>query len=820
VAIWLWLAFSFGGYVPRQWLPPVLALGLFGLVAALLVAYPRRPRQLSSAVLALFAGYAVWVAASAIWAASTTRVWLEAGRTLGYLLLFALAVTYFTDAKARRGFRYLLMGACLFLLAACVVRLWTAADPSPLFFIGRLAYPASYPNNAAALFLVGFWPLMWLASGPEERAPVRGVALGLATGLLGLALMTQSRGGMWSLAITVVLMFLLSPARLRMLFYLLVPALLMVYAFPQLNRYWLEGPAVVGGSVAARTLLTAALAAVLIGTVLALLERWVKVSGRMKAVFGTLVLAACVAGLVYGAMTLTEDSGGPFRWVSQTWQRFTADPAQDDIPETEGRQEIRFTEVSSSGRVNIWKVAWRQFEAAPLLGVGADNFVFEYNRLRTVPSYKPQQAHSITLQLLGDTGVVGAVLALGGAALAAGGILWPRFASGWAGARATWLRRRRARAPAAHEEAEAGRPERTSRWGRDASVYGWEMGLSMGATYWFIHANVEWLWQMAGVSIPALLMLAAGVAAVDARAGALWPRLSRWLRSPGAEAAAAAGLEEEAQPTVQETASESFLPLARRAERHTRSIERRERRAARRRRSDTLLVPPGPLSRVFRILLAALSVLVLLMAGLPYLSFQFQDSARGLSTTDALAAVSRVETARWLVPGDPGPYQTKGALYAGAARKAMLSDDPDRAGAVVDDLALALAAQAKTAELEPADWTSHYRAAWAALDLFLARAYAQYGPGGAGPLDLSPYQASLHDWSALAGTGPEVPSSGEAAASLAKNASALTTAASNRALTQGELLRLAHEYIKAAQARSPLEGQVGYLKALIESLSP
>ena len=139
-------------------------------------------------------------------------------------------------------FRYLLMAAAFVLLAVCVWQLWSTDNIAGLFIENRFSYPVSYPNNAAALFLVAFWPLMWLAAGPEERAPVRGVALGLATGLLGLAIMTQSRGAIWSLAITLVLTFIVSPARLRTLFYLMVPALLMVYEFPNLNRYWLEGP--------------------------------------------------------------------------------------------------------------------------------------------------------------------------------------------------------------------------------------------------------------------------------------------------------------------------------------------------------------------------------------------------------------------------------------------------------------------------------------------------------------------------------------------------------------------------------------------------
>jgi len=232
--------------MPRQWLPGLLALGFFGLVVAALVVYPRRPRQLSLAVLCLFGLYSVWVAMSAFWADSATRVWFESARTFGFVLVFALALLFLTVRHARRAFRYFLMAAIFGLLAVCVWRLWSTADIAGLFIENRLSYPVSYPNNAAALYLIAFWPLMWLASGPEERAPVRGVALGLATGLLGMAIMTQSRGAIWSLGITLVIMFIVSPARIRTLLYLLVPALLMVYEFPNLNRYWLEGPQAVG----------------------------------------------------------------------------------------------------------------------------------------------------------------------------------------------------------------------------------------------------------------------------------------------------------------------------------------------------------------------------------------------------------------------------------------------------------------------------------------------------------------------------------------------------------------------------------------------
>jgi hypothetical protein len=802
VGLWVWLAFSSGGYIARQWLLPSLALGLFGLVVSLLGAYPRRPRQLSLALLALFGCYSLWVALSALWADSTTRVWMESGRTFSYLLVFGLALVYFTDPAARRWFRYLLMVAAFLLLAVCVWRLWSTDAIVGLFIQNRLAYPVSYSNNAAALFLVAFWPLMWLAAGPEERAPVRGAAIGLATGLLGLAIMTQSRGAIWSLAITVVFMFIVSPARIRLLLYLLVPAALMVYEFPHLNRYWLDGPEVVGGGLGARTLVLASITAAFIGMILSLLERWVKVSRKMKAIFGGIVIIGVVASLVYGSINLTSDFGGPLKWMSQTWRQFTGQTAGP----SETSSASRFTIVSSSGRVGIWKVAWQEFESAPVLGVGADNFVFQYNRLRTTETYKPQQAHSIELQVLGDTGLVGGVLVFGGILLALAGLLWPRCTAGWRGARETWLRRRR------HVDASiaSGASARwcNPRWGTDPRAYGWEMALLAGAGYWLVHASVDWLWQMPGVSIPALLFVAAGVASVDARAELLWPRVNRWL-----------GIRTPAVPTDSlrleqtEVVAETALP-----ETTTRPTHG-ERRAMRRERSIERLHPPGLLSHVFRALVVTLSVVVLLVAGLPYLSLQYQNSAKALAYTDGVQAAKRAESAHWLQPADPDPYSTQASIYAGAAWRALESDSPDRAGAVLDNLALAISSLEKAIALEPEDWTLRQGAGVATLNLLLATEYA----AGLDPkLDYAtviPAVPGLEDWSALTSVQQEIVDPGAAAGSLAQDETTRAVATRYRSLDRDEVSRAALDFLRAAKARNPLASQISTAIETVEQVT-
>jgi hypothetical protein len=805
--LWLWQAFYWGGFMAHQWLPLSLAAGLFGLVIFLVVAYPRRPRQLSLAVLTLFGLYAAWTACSALWADSVSRVWLEATRTGTFLLVFALALIYLSNPGARRSFRYLLMSAALFLLGASIWELWSTNIIGNLFMDNRFFFPVTYPNNAAALFLVGFWPLLWLASGPEERAPVRGLALGLVTGLLGLAVMTQSRGAIWSLGLTVVFAFIISPARLRTLLYLAVPILLLVYEFPTLNRYWSEGPIAVGGEPAARVLLVASVTAVFIGMILALLERWIRVSGKVKLALGSLVLVVVVAGAIFGSITLTKDAGGPLKWISNTWKEFSGQTAP---AASESDNPTRLTMVTSSGRVEIWKVAWQGFTGAPLLGVGADNFVFQHYLLRNDPWRQPQHAHSIELQVLGETGIVGGVFAFGGILLALGGLLWPRCVAGWRGARLTWLRR-------SGPSTSRGLSRLCSaRWGERSIEYGWEIGLTLGVLYWLVHASVDWLWQMAGVAIPMLLLLAAGLASIDARADILWPRWNRWLRIKSES-----GLLQ-TSPLPEEPREEpaaAMIPTAPAADKPS----PRQRRRAKRRQRAAFLQPPGLLSHSFRVLMIALSLAVIIASGLSYLSIQYQRSALALAGTDGLRAVQRAEAAKWLQPADPSPYKTQATIYTKTARDAAGSGSEDRAGAVLDNLALSINSLEKAIAIEPVNWALHYRAGVATINLLLATAYAEGEDPGIDHADTFPLVPELEDWTSLSNSGSPLPAPGTATGSLAADETARALVAKYRDMSSSELATMAAGFLAAADQRNPLavdvDEAIGLLQRLQAALS-
>jgi hypothetical protein len=618
VGIWLWLALSSGGYPAENWVFPAFVLGLVGLTVGALLAYPRRPPQLSLTVLTLFGAYAIWVVLSTLWAASDTRAWLASGRTFAYLLVLTLALALLTSSQVRAAFRYLIMLAAFVLLAVSIWRIWSTPDLAVLFSGNRLVFPTGRADSTAALFLVSFWPLMWLAAGPGERAPVRGVALGLATGLLGVSVMTQSHGAAWSMVISLVLMFIFSPGRVRLLFYLVVPGLLMVYAAPVLDRYWTLGTFAAQGGQAGRTLTVAIVAAAFMGMIIALLEDWVRVSGRMKAIFGTFVLVACAAGLIYAAVTTTLGNGGSISWMSETWRQFLDEPVESG--QTTGESTVT--------RRGAWSQTWDEFQRAPVVGAGADSTDSgpgdPPSRPDEGPSSGPREPDSVVLQVLSDTGIVGAVLGFGAMLVAVAGMLWPRLMVGLGRLRQSWRG--------------DGRDPTPSRWGADPMAYGWQMALFVGAAYWFVHANMEWLWPMPGVTIPALLMLAAGVAATDAQAGTMWPRLSRWVtrtapagsaRPPSADAGHRPGPEAASMQTAEpaETASDAHDEPATQAAATASGLSQYAAVPAAERRSRWSPVgrlrPPGPLSQAFRIALVVVSAFVLILAGTAYLLLMF-----------------------------------------------------------------------------------------------------------------------------------------------------------------------------------------------------
>jgi tetratricopeptide (TPR) repeat protein len=135
----------------------------------------------------------------------------------------------------------------------------------------------------------------------------------------------------------------------------------------------------------------------------------------------------------------------------------------------------RVTGGAESGRWDLWRVAAGQFVRRPLLGAGADNFAHDYARLRRHRE-EPLYPHSVELRALGQTGAVGVTLLAG--VLAAASLTARRAC------------RDDLRGPLA-------------------------LAAVAPAAYWLAHASLDWLWELPGVTAPAMacLGLVAGLSA-------------------------------------------------------------------------------------------------------------------------------------------------------------------------------------------------------------------------------------------------------------------------------------------------------------------
>lgn len=473
---------------------------------------------------------------------------------------------------------------------------------------------------------------------------------------------------------------------------------------------------------------------------------------RLKSAVGTAILLAVIGGSVYGSWALTREAGGPFAWVANGWRQFTGQTSSTAT----GAATSRFAVISSSGRIDIWRVALDSFQQNPLQGVGANNFIFEYDRERTLANVQPQHAHSVELQVLGETGMVGGLFAFGAMALSLIMLMWGRCAVAWSNG-LNGVRRLTHRPPG-----------RDSRWGIDASSFSWDMAVVAGLSYWLIHASVDWLWQMGAVAVIALLLLAAGLASAESRVGGGRTILRR----------ASEPLRDEPAPAPR---SRFAFPLV-------------------------------------RSLLLVLSLVVIAGAGFPYLSLKYQESAQALASTNGVEAAERAATAIRFQPDNPEPYVTQASIYHHAALAAAGSAAADRSGAVLDDLALSISGYMSAISVEPISWSLHYQAGVETLNLMLAWSHVLGSGPGFDYASLRDEIPGLVDWSSLSNPQDEPPELGKATASLAVRASAQASARLYRDISQQELAQIAEKCLTAALTRNPLSEKTATALALLEEI--
>ena len=469
-----------GSIAAHDWLPLafVAALVLATLAAAGAATRPSAAALTGAGALVLLAG---WTAASVAWSPTPAGARDEA--LLTGLYAIALLVPLFGLPRAGEQERALslVMAALALLGAASAARLSVAHYPAALLFAGRLDFPVSYVNAAAALFALGFWPAVVLAARRSSPFALRAGALGSGSLFLALVVAAQSKGAVLGLVLSAALLFALAPDRLRLL-----PASLLAAAPAGAAVVPLTAPYRSASTAAAHHVGWTALAVLVAGGVLGLayaaVDRRVTVGNELRRRIGRALLALLAVAVLSGGAAFFATVHSPEGFVTRRWDAFRQ-------PQN-GRIGSSHLASLGSNRYDFWRVALDEARTHPLLGIGGRGFYSAYLQHRRSPE-TPLRAHSLYLDTLAEEGVPGLLLLLVG-------VCAPLV-----------VLARRLRRPAA------------------VAAFG-------AGVCFFTHAAVDWIWTVPVVGVPALLLVGIGCAGDDGRP------LRRWASTTVAVAAVAA----------------------------------------------------------------------------------------------------------------------------------------------------------------------------------------------------------------------------------------------------------------------------------------
>ena len=465
--IFIFWAVRDGGFDPVRWLPGTLFL-LALLLVTVLAVRPDRPSRPILIALAALAAFTVWSYLSMWWAGAPGVAWTGANRTLLYLCVFTLFAAYRWQTRAAAAllgaYAVGIAGVGLFVIA----RLAGETDPALSFIGGRLIVPISYSNANCALFLIGFFPALYLASRREVHPILRGTLLASAAVCGELALMVQSRASMGAFPIALGVYFLLTSARLRSLLVLAAVGLAVLLAAPRvLDIYTVAltaGEVDIAASEALWAIVGSAASLLVVGTLLGVVDRRTALPPDVVRVIGRVAAVSVCLGLAIVVSVILVRTGNPVDQAQRWLEEFRVD-RQDVVDPNVPHLSSGF----GGGRYDLWRVAWRLFVDHPVRGIGVDNFHVELVQLRRFLN-DSAYPHSLPLRVLSQTGLVGATLFLL--------FLIASFV------------------------AVAGTVRRTPRLTR-----GLAGAACVGFVYWFVHGAVDWFWEMPALAAPAFAML-------------------------------------------------------------------------------------------------------------------------------------------------------------------------------------------------------------------------------------------------------------------------------------------------------------------------
>jgi O-antigen ligase len=411
-ALLVYFAFNSGGFYPG---PPAYVAVVLGVLLVLRMTIAENPFEGFSRPLVVAAGalslYAILTLLSASWSHAPGRALVEFDLPLVYLLAMVL---FGSIARTRERLEWMLRAIAVGIVAVCTCALITRVLPhtwptSSDIANNRLGYPVSYWNVLGMLATMGIVLCMHISSETREARGAR-VAAAAAIPVLATTLyFTFSRGAIAAGVIALITYVLLGRPRLLVSAVVaVVPAtaiaLKVAYDANLLATPTpTTAPAVAQGRhVAIAVIGCAAVAGVVRALLLWLDERLVRVKlpdeARRRVVrYGWIGLAAV-------ALVTTVALSGT---ITHQYDRFVHSSSLGKTSDL----RARLTDPGNNGRIDMWKVAWRQFKSTPVVGQGAGTFQNTWAQHRPTGDIV-RDAHSLYMETLDELGIVGLLLLL------------------------------------------------------------------------------------------------------------------------------------------------------------------------------------------------------------------------------------------------------------------------------------------------------------------------------------------------------------------------------------------------------------------------
>jgi hypothetical protein len=398
-----------GGYFPRSW--GVAALALLWVIAIALV-FPRAIviTRIALVLLGSVGALLAWTALSSTWSASRPQTIYEVERTLVYL---AAVAAILLTAK-RQSVQAVTAGVLAGIMVVSTYGLATRLLPDVFgprearrFDAAALFEPLGYSNALGSVAALG--ALLAIGFSARAASPAARAAGALAVVLLITTLyLSLSRGAWLGLGAGLISAVALDRRRLQLLAVLIglapfvIGAVTVAWRSPALvkpNAPISDVTAQGHRLAAAVVLLSFAAGAAAFGLHAA--ERRMSVGRQTRrALIG--LLAVAIAAVL---LTVFVRAESPPALAARAYTEFTSPPDPGRTPQEQ------LLNVSSGRRTVYWSVAWQAVEDHPAIGFGAGTFG-QYWRQHRRSGLNVLDAHSLYLETLAELGPIGLALLL------------------------------------------------------------------------------------------------------------------------------------------------------------------------------------------------------------------------------------------------------------------------------------------------------------------------------------------------------------------------------------------------------------------------